>query len=64
MMRLKDLEIELQQVDVFSKPKSFFEQYPTSAHLASRMIYTAATTYNDIEGKWIADLGMGCGVNV
>ena len=38
------------------------EQIPTSAHIASRMIFTAATTFGDIEGCCVGDLGCGAGM--
>ena len=61
-MRLKELEGYLQQVDVFEKPKVDLEQYPTTPHIASHMLYTIDTTFGDIEGKLVGDLGCGCGV--
>lgn len=38
------------------------EQIPTSAHIASRMIYTAQNTFNDISGCCVGDLGCGAGM--
>ncbi|KAJ1967428.1 hypothetical protein H4R35_006713 [Dimargaris xerosporica] len=61
-MKLHALEGHLQEVRAFDNPKVYYEQYPTSAHLAARIVYTAATNYDDIEGKSIADLGCGCGM--
>lgn len=61
-MKLKELESYLQQVDVFEDPKIILEQYPTSPHIAACMLYTIHNTYDDIEGKLVADLGCGCGV--
>ncbi|XP_029161718.1 methyltransferase-like protein 5 isoform X1 [Nylanderia fulva] len=61
-LRLRQLEEYLQQMDVFEKPKILLEQYATSAHIASHMLYTAQSQFNDIEGKSIADLGSGCGI--
>lgn len=29
---------------------------------AARMLYTIQSTFDDIEGKLVADLGCGCGV--
>lgn len=46
-------------------PYSFIvhlEQIPTSAHIASRMIYTASNTFGDIEGCSVGDLGCGAGM--
>ncbi|KAI8097003.1 S-adenosyl-L-methionine-dependent methyltransferase [Halteromyces radiatus] len=61
-MKLKELESILQDCEVFSDPKIHFEQYPTTAHLAARMLYTADTVYNDIEDKAVGDFGSGCGI--
>uniref|UniRef100_A0A3B4B5S7 Methyltransferase-like protein 5 n=1 Tax=Periophthalmus magnuspinnatus TaxID=409849 RepID=A0A3B4B5S7_9GOBI len=61
-MKLKELESCLQQVDTFETPKVFLEQYPTSPHIAACMLYTIHSTFDDIEGKLVADLGCGCGV--
>ncbi|KAL7752197.1 hypothetical protein RI367_002242 [Sorochytrium milnesiophthora] len=61
-MRLKQLESMLTEVKVFEQPKHHLEQYPTSAHLAARIVYTAHSVYDDIEGKVVADLGIGCGI--
>lgn len=61
-LRLRQLEEYLQQMDVFEKPKILLEQYATSAHIASHMLYNAQSQFNDIEGKSVADLGSGCGI--
>lgn len=45
-----------------AEPKRELEQYVTSAHLASRMIFTAATQFDDIDEKDVLDLGCGCAV--
>ncbi|PWA31447.1 hypothetical protein CCH79_00002751 [Gambusia affinis] len=61
-MKLKELESCLQQVDTFEEPKILLEQYPTSPHIAACMLYTIHNTFDDIEGKLVADFGCGCGV--
>lgn len=61
-MRLRELESALGEVETFSEPKVEFEQYPTSAHLAARMIHTAEELYGDIEGRCVGDLGCGGGI--
>ncbi|XP_064419777.1 rRNA N6-adenosine-methyltransferase METTL5 isoform X2 [Latimeria chalumnae] len=61
-LKLKELESYLQQVDVFENPKLLLEQYPTRPHIAACMLYTIHNTYDDINGKLVADLGCGCGV--
>ncbi|XP_043495308.1 rRNA N6-adenosine-methyltransferase METTL5 [Polistes fuscatus] len=62
MISLRKLEEYLQQIDGFEKPKIKLEQYTTSAHIASHMLYTAQSQFNDIEGRVVADFGCGCGV--
>lgn len=61
-LQLRELEEYLQQLDGFNKPKILLEQYCTSAHIASRMLYTAQSQFNDVEGRTVADLGSGCGI--
>ena len=61
-MKLKQLEGLLQNLDVFEKPKIHLEQYPTTPHIASHMLYTIDQTFDDIQGSSVADLGCGCGV--
>lgn len=61
-MKLKQLEGILQGLDVFDKPKVHLEQYVTTPHIASQMLYTIDQTFHDIQGNIVADLGCGCGV--
>ncbi|XP_055910087.1 rRNA N6-adenosine-methyltransferase Mettl5 [Eupeodes corollae] len=61
-MKLKKLEEYLQSVDGFENPKVNLEQYPTPPHIASCMIYNIQSRYEDIEGKFVGDLGCGCGM--
>ena len=58
-MKLKHLESIVQEVEGFSDPKIRYEQYATTAHLASRMVFTAHG-HGDIEGRRVLDLGCGC----
>lgn len=44
------------------RPKIQYEQYPTSAHLAARVLHVAQETFDDIEGRVVADFGCGCGI--
>ena len=60
-MTLKQLQTQLQQLSTFSNPIVDLEQYPTSPHLASHMIYTAESSFGDIMGHSVLDLGCGCG---
>ena len=48
-------------MDGFAEPKVELEQYPTGAHLASRMLHMIHTDFDDLEGKLVVDLGTGCG---
>ena len=61
-MKLKQLESYLQQVDGFVSPNIKLEQYSTSAHIASHMLYTMDQTYDDVRNKIVSDFGCGCGV--
>lgn len=61
-MKLKQLEGCLGEVAAFADPKVQLEQYPTTAHLAARVLYTAETSFGDIDEKAVVDLGCGCGV--
>ena len=47
---------------VFDNPKVDLEQVSTAPHIAARMIFTAATTYEDIESCHVGDFGVGPGV--
>jgi len=51
----------LSDVEPFNAPKFMMEQYPTSAHIASRIIF-AALENGDIENKDVLDLGCGTGM--
>ncbi|KAJ1429911.1 methyltransferase like 5 [Ochromonadaceae sp. CCMP2298] len=61
-MKLKELESLLSHVDPFDNPKVELEQIPTSAHIAARMLFTAARTYDDIKGCSVGDFGVGAGM--
>jgi len=60
-MKLKQLEMSLQRLAGFSRPKAALEQYQTPAPLAARLLYHALMK-GDIEGKRVVDLGCGTGV--
>uniref|UniRef100_A0A453QT74 Methyltransferase-like protein 5 n=1 Tax=Aegilops tauschii subsp. strangulata TaxID=200361 RepID=A0A453QT74_AEGTS len=60
-MKLKQLEGLLGGLTQFSDPKVELEQYATGPHIASRMLYTAENSFDDISGKVVADFGCGCG---
>jgi putative methylase len=60
-MKLKHLEMALQRLDGFPRPRAVLEQYQTPAPLAARLLYHALMK-GDIEGKSVFDLGCGTGV--
>ncbi|MCX6688916.1 MAG: METTL5 family protein [Methanoregula sp.] len=60
-MKLKHLEMALQRLNGFAKPRPSLEQYQTPAPLAARLVYHAFMR-GDIEGKSVCDLGCGTGV--
>jgi predicted RNA methylase len=61
-MKLKELEQNLQQVNDFEKPKIQLEQYITTPHLASRILFEIDQTFDDIDQKRLCDLGVGTGM--
>jgi predicted RNA methylase len=61
-MKLRELESWLSEVEPFAEPKYELEQYPTSAHLAARMLFVAETSFGDIEGRRVCDLGCGTAI--
>jgi putative methylase len=60
-MKLKNLEMMLQRLAGFSRPRASLEQYQTPAPLAARLLYHALMK-GDIEGKRVLDLGCGTGI--
>lgn len=60
-MKLRDLESALGEVETFDTPVAVLEQYPTSAHLAARMLHVAAGS-GDIEDQRVLDMGCGGGI--
>jgi len=60
-MKLKQLEMSLQRLSGFHRPKAALEQYQTPAPLAARLLYHALMK-GDIEGKRVVDLGCGTGM--
>jgi putative methylase len=57
----KQLAIELSRLNVFEKPKSRLEQYPTDSNVAADLLWNAYQL-GDIQGKTILDLGSGTGI--
>jgi putative methylase len=60
-MKKKELEIFLQSIPDFRKPKPDLEQYITSAGIVADIIFIAFQM-GDIENKIVLDLGCGTGI--
>eukprot|EP00798_Chlamydomonas_sp_ICE-L_P020578 gene20578-27374_t len=58
-MKLKELQMLMQDVAPFKTAKVDLEQYPTGVDLASRMLFMIDSDFNDFEGKSVIDLGCG-----
>lgn len=61
-MKLRHLEEALQCVRPFESPDVQLEQYPTSPHLASRVLFAADASFGDVAGRTVADFGCGTGM--
>jgi putative methylase len=60
-MKKKDLEMLLQTIPPFDKPKASMEQYSTPSVIASDLLFTAYAE-GDIADRVVADLGCGTGI--
>lgn len=60
VMRKKDLELILENVPLFRKPKLYLEQYITPSSIAADMVWEAYMR-GDVEDKVVVDLGCGTG---
>lgn len=60
-LSIKHLESFLQDIDGFDAPKLELEQYATPPHIAALVLNAIDSTYDDIEGNLVADLGCGTG---
>jgi len=61
MVRKRDLEIALSQLEPHPSPKPNLEQYTIPPELAAEILYMAAYVYDDIINKKVVDLGCGTG---
>ena len=61
-MKLKELQSRLEQVQTFDRPKLQYEQYITTPHLASQILYNIDQMYDDLNEKMVCDLGCGTGM--
>jgi putative methylase len=61
LVRKRDLERVLSQIETNPLPKAYLEQYTTPSTLAAEVLYLAAYVYDDIIGKTVVELGCGTG---
>ncbi|MCW4000406.1 MAG: METTL5 family protein [Candidatus Bathyarchaeota archaeon] len=61
LIRKLDLELFLGSLAAMPNPQAHLEQYTSSEQIAANMLYLAAYSFGDIEGKRILDLGCGTG---
>jgi putative methylase len=61
LVRKRDLERALSQIEAHPLPNAYLEQYTTPSDVAAETLYLAAYVYDDVVGKTVADLGCGTG---
>ncbi len=61
MVRKRDLERALSEIEVHPLPKAYLEQYTTPSEVAAETLYLATYVYSDIIDKTVVDLGCGTG---
>lgn len=61
LMRKRELAIKLQQVGPHIEPSVTLEQYTIPADLAAEILFQSCYVHNDIENKFVVDLGTGTG---
>ena len=61
LVRKRDLERVLSQIQAHPTPKAYLEQYTTPSKVVAEALYLAAYVYDDIIGKTVIELGCGTG---
>ena len=61
LVRKRDLERVLSEIEPHSLPKAHLEQYTTPSNVAAETLYLAAYVNDDIIDKTVVDLGCGTG---
>jgi putative methylase len=61
LVRKRDLERALSQIEAHPLPNAYLEQYTTPSNVAAETLYLAAYVYDDVIGKTVVDLGCGTG---
>ena len=61
LVRKRDLERALSQIEAHPAPKAHLEQYTTPSTVAAETLYLAAYIHDDIINKTVIELGCGTG---
>jgi len=61
MVRKRDLERALSEIEAHPLPNAYLEQYTTPSNVAAETLYLAAYVYDDVIGKTVVELGCGTG---
>ena len=61
LVRKRDLERALSEIEANPHPKAYLEQYTTPSTVAAETLYLAAYVYNNIVDKTVIELGCGTG---
>jgi len=61
LVRKRDLERALSEIEAHPLPNAYLEQYTTPSKVAAETLHLAAYVYDDIIDKTVMDLGCGTG---
>lgn len=61
LVRKRDLERALSEIEAHPLPNAYLEQYTTPSNVAAETLYLAAYVYDDVIGKTVVELGCGTG---
>jgi putative methylase len=61
LVRKRDLERALSEIEAHPLPNAYLEQYTTPSNVAAETLYLAAYVYDDIVDKTVVELGCGTG---
>lgn len=61
LVRKRDLERALSEIEAHPLPNAYLEQYTTPSKVAAEILYLTAYVYDDIIDKTVVDLGCGTG---
>jgi len=61
LVRKRDLERALSEIEANPLPKAYLEQYTTPSNVVAETLHLAAYVYDDVIGKTVMELGCGTG---